>query len=74
MSLIHIKSAEVYGTHFEQLAATYGPLLMIMILLVSAAFAFRFFHVEGRPRPLRLYFASAALSMAAFVTLWMLLP
>ncbi len=25
MSLIHIKSAEVYGTHFEQLAATYRP-------------------------------------------------
>jgi hypothetical protein len=73
-SLVQAKHGDIYGTHFEQLAVNPGPALMIMILLFSAGFEFRFFYVEGRPRPLRLYFASAALSMAAFVTLWILLP
>jgi hypothetical protein len=73
-SLVHAKHGDVYGTQLEQLAVNPGPLLMIMILLVSAAFEFRFFYVERRPRPYRLYFVSVALSMAAFATLWMLLP
>ncbi len=73
-SFIHAKHGDVYGTHFEQLTATYGPLLIIMLWLVGLAFEFRFFYVEGRPRPLHLYFVSAVLSMAAFATLWILLP
>jgi hypothetical protein len=73
-SLIHIKSAEVYGTQFEHFVATYGPLLLFMIVLFSGAFEFRFFYLEGRPRPLRLYFVAAALAMAALTGSWMLLP
>jgi hypothetical protein len=73
-SLVHAKHGDVYGTQLEQLAVNPGPLLMIMILLVSVAFDIRFFRVEGRPRPpWPYYIVSATLSMAAFVTLWMLL-
>jgi hypothetical protein len=73
-SFVHAKHGDVYGTHFEQLTATYGPLLMITLWLIGMAFEFRFFYVEERPRPLHMYFVSAALSMAALATLWMLLP
>ena len=45
-SFIHTKHGEVYGTHFEQFAITYGPLIMIGILFVGGVFSFKFFYLE----------------------------
>jgi hypothetical protein len=73
-SFIHAKHGDVYGPHFEQLASTYGSLLMLAVLLAGAAFSFRFFYVEKRPRNLPLAFIAAALSMAVYLTLWMSMP
>jgi hypothetical protein len=73
-SLIHAKHGDVYGTYFEQLTTTYGPLLMLLILTANIAFSFRYFYIERRPKNVLPGFAAAALTMIAFIALWMTMP
>ena len=65
-----IKSHGVYGTHFEYLAMTYGPLATWLIGLIGCVFTAS---LEGnsksRAYPLHI-FVGAAVSMALYYAMW----